>query len=64
MKYNVTIESKEYNPVKRQWENKQFSGEFENKSVRGAKMQAKNFYAIELNTDKEEIDIISVEEIN
>lgn len=64
MKYNVTIESKEYNPIKRAWENKQFSGEFESKSVRGAKIQAKSFYAMELNTDKEEINIISVEELN
>lgn len=64
MKYNVTIESKEYNPNAKQWENKRFSGEFESKSLRGAKMQAKNFYAMELNTDKEDINVISVEELN
>lgn len=37
-KYNVTIESKEYNPVKHIFEDKQFSGEFESKSERGVKI--------------------------
>jgi hypothetical protein len=60
-KYLVTIESNEYNPTAHKFESKQFSGEFEAKTERGAKTKAKNLYGYELDTEPSEIKIISVE---
>lgn len=60
-KYKVTIESNEYNPIKRVSEPRQFSGEFEAKNKRAARNQAKNDYAFELDTEPSEIKIIKVE---
>jgi hypothetical protein len=59
--YIVTIESREYNPRIHQFEDKQFEGEFQAKSERGVKTKAKNFYAMELDTEPKEINVVSVE---
>jgi hypothetical protein len=58
--YIVTIESSEYNPIKHIFEDRQFEGEFQAKSERGVKTKAKNFYAMELDTEPKEINVISV----
>lgn len=59
--YIVTVESREYNPRTHKFENKQFSGEFEAKAEKGAKTKAKRFYAMELDTEANEINVVSVE---
>jgi hypothetical protein len=60
-KYLVTIESNEYNPVKHQFELKQFSGEFEAKTEKAVKTKAKRTYAELLDTESSEIQVIKVE---
>jgi hypothetical protein len=60
-KYNVTIESKEYNPISHKYELKQFTGEFEAKSERSVKTKAKRVYAELLDTESSEINVIKVE---
>lgn len=61
-KYLVTVESKEYNPIKHEWEDKQFSGEFEASNAKDAKSSAKEAYADDLDTEPGEIKIIKCEQ--
>jgi hypothetical protein len=58
--YIVTIESREYNPIKHKFEDRQFEGEFQAKTEKGAKTKAKRVYAIELDTEPKEINVVSV----
>lgn len=60
-KYLITVESQEYNPIKYEWEAKQFKGEFEGKKPEEAEREAKDVYAHELDTEPKEIKIIKCE---
>jgi hypothetical protein len=55
--YIITIESREYNPRTHKFENKQFEGEFQAKTEKGAKTKAKRVYAMELDTEPKEINV-------
>jgi hypothetical protein len=59
--YIVTIESREYNPMTHKFENKQFEGEFQAKTEKGAKQKVKRCYAMELDTVPKEVKIVSIE---
>jgi len=58
--YVVTIEINNYNPITRNWERQELTGEFDCKSEDDAIKQAKEFYANELGTTEDEIKILEI----
>lgn len=60
-RFLVTVESKEYNPLTKQWEKRHFTGEFEAENALKVRAKAKEFYAVQLDTTKDEIKVIETQ---
>lgn len=61
--FEITVRVKEYDSKQKKWVENEFSGEFSGPSEKEALQEAKEFYAYEMDTDENEIEILSVKKI-